>query len=57
MIGHADPAVADHRDRHGAAEGDLIDLVLDRTGVGIDEDADVGQSAASSSRCPDGLNS
>jgi hypothetical protein len=37
---HADRAVADDRHRHAVAEGDLVDLLLDRAGVGIDKDAD-----------------
>ena len=33
--------VADDLDRHLAPQGDLVDLVLHRTGVGIDEDLKV----------------
>ena len=39
MIRHAHPHIADHADRHLAPPGDLVDLVLDGTGVGVDQDA------------------
>src|SRR3989344_2184533 len=38
MRGHADRAVADDGDRDAVAQRDAIDLVLDRTGIGIDPD-------------------
>ena len=37
MRGDADRAVADDRDRHGMAKGDLVDLFLDGAGIGIDQ--------------------
>src|SRR3546814_7334585 len=40
MIGHAQAAIADDRHQHAVAPRHLVDLVLDRAGIGIDEDAD-----------------
>ena len=42
VLGHAEVGVGDHRHRHLAAEGDAVDLVLYRAGVGVDEDAEPG---------------
>src|SRR3546814_17050847 len=39
MVRHAQHAVADDADRHAVPPGYLVDLVLHRTSVGIDEDA------------------
>ena len=39
MAGHPHIAVADHPYRHFAPEGDLVDLLLHRAGVGVDKDS------------------
>ena len=44
MIGDADPLVADDRYRDGAAESNLVDFLLYRAGIGVDEDAGHGRS-------------
>ena len=37
--GTPDEIAGDHADGHAMAEGDAVDLVLDRAGVGVDIDA------------------
>jgi len=39
MIGHTNARVGDDHDRQVQAKGDPVNLVLDRTGIGIDQDA------------------
>ena len=51
MVGHADARVADHPHRHLAAQGDSIDLVLHRAGVGVDQDSNQARRS-SRFRCP-----
>jgi hypothetical protein len=40
---HPKEGVADDPDRHLVAEGDLVDLLLHRTGVGVDQDHGEGR--------------
>ena len=44
MLRHAQPLIADDADRHVVPPGDLVDLLLHRAGVGIDEDDDLGRA-------------
>lgn len=45
VLGHAEVLVADHDHGDLVAEGDLVDLLLHRAGIGVDEDAGDGHGS------------